>query len=145
MGKIQRYSRSRKPILYVSKRYSSPLCRLRQTKKPKSIMVEVSTTQTEKILYKGKIKLPKPDKNDWYVYVLQTKRNTLYTGVTNDLLKRMKTHEDGKGSKYVKAYGFKQLLRFKKCKTKSDAHKAEYQIKQLLSQSQKLSWFTQNK
>ena len=108
-------------------------------------MVEIKSTQIEKILYKGKIKLPKPEKNDWYVYILQCNNNSLYTGVTNNLHKRMKIHESGKGSKYVRAKGFKQLLKFKKCENKSDAHKAEYQIKQLKSQSQKLNWFTQNK
>lgn len=56
----------------------------------------------------------------------------------------MKTHELGKGSKYVKAKGFKQLLRFHKCKDKSDAQRAEYQIKQL-PKSEKLSWFVRKK
>lgn len=107
-------------------------------------MVEIKSTQIEKIIYKGKIKLPKPDKTKWYVYILQCKNNSLYTGVTNNLTKRMKTHESGKGSKYVKAKGFKQLLNFKKCIDKSDAHKTEYQIKQL-PKSEKLSWFVQNK
>jgi len=104
-------------------------------------MVEVKTTQTEKITYKGIPKIPKLNKKDWYVYILQCKNNTLYTGVTNDLTKRMKTHEIGKGSKYVKAKGFKQLLKFKKCESKVDAHKKEYEIKQLKSQIQKLNWF----
>jgi|APSaa5957512535_1039671.scaffolds.fasta_scaffold12644_4 putative endonuclease len=107
-------------------------------------MVEVKSTQTEKTLYKGKIKIPKLNKDDWYVYILQCQNNSLYTGVTNDLHKRMKTHRTGKGSKYVKAKGFKQLLKFKKCKHKSDAHKKEYQIKQLPT-SQKLNWFIQNR
>lgn len=107
-------------------------------------MVEIKSTKIEKVIYKGKIKLPKPDKNNWYVYILQCNNNSLYTGVTNNLIKRMKIHEAGKGSKYVKAKGFKQLLKFKQCENKSDAHKTEYQIKQLPT-SQKLNWFTQNK
>jgi len=56
----------------------------------------------------------------------------------------MDTHAKGKGSKYVKAKGFKQLLRFKQCKDKIDAQQKEYQIKQL-PKSEKLSWFIQNK
>jgi putative endonuclease len=107
-------------------------------------MVEIKTKSTEKILYKSNQKIPKPKKDEWYVYVLQCKDDSLYTGVTNDLIKRMKTHESGKGSKYVKAKGFKTLLRFKKCDSKSDAQKAEYQIKHLPT-SQKLNWFAQNK
>lgn len=107
-------------------------------------MVEIRSTETEKVIYKGKVKIPELNKDDWYVYILQCNNNALYTGVTNDLVKRMKTHEEGKGSKYVKAKGFRQLLKFKKCENKSDAHKVEYQIKQLPT-SQKLNWFQHNK
>ncbi|NPE27089.1 GIY-YIG nuclease family protein [Methanococcoides sp. SA1] len=119
--------------------------------------MEIKSKQTEKILYKPKpLRLPKSNqkpktKNQkrseaaWYVYILQTKANTLYTGVTNDLQKRMDTHEKGTGSKYVRAKGFKQLLKFKQCKSRSDAQKAEHQVKQLPTQLQKLDWFTQNK
>lgn len=105
-------------------------------------MVEVPTPKTELIVSKKKLNLPKPDKNIWFVYILQCKNNSLYTGVTNDLDKRMKTHESGKGSKYVKAKGFKQLLKFKEYKNRSEAQKAEYQIKQLPSQLLKLNWFS---
>ncbi len=113
-------------------------------------MVEIISAQVEKILYKGKISLPTTDyrlplsERSWYVYILQCNDNSLYTGVTNDLIKRMKTHESGKGSKYVKAKGFRQLLRFKKCENKIRAQQFEYQIKQL-PKSEKLSWFIQNK
>jgi len=103
-------------------------------------MAEISTIQTEKILYKRNIKLPKPNKEQWYVYILECKNGSFYTGVTNNLKKRMKTHAEGKGSKYVKAKGFKQLLRFKKCKNKSDACKAEFHIK-TLQKYDKLDWF----
>jgi putative endonuclease len=65
---------------------------------------------------------------------------SFYTGVTNDLDKRMKTQAEGKGSKYVRRKRFKKLLREKQCKSKSDAHKAEYKIKQL-PKWQKLDWF----
>jgi len=105
-------------------------------------MVEIKSIRTEEVLYQGKIRIPKLNKDDWYVYILQCKNDTLYTGVTNDLSKRMQTHAKGKGSKYVKAKGFKQLLLFKKCKNKSIAHKGEYQIKQLKTQAQKLACFT---
>jgi len=76
----------------------------------------------------------------WFVYILECKDGTFYTGVTNDLEKRMKTHADGKGSKYVMKKGFKCLLRSRGCKSRSDAQKAEYQIKQL-PKWEKLDWF----
>ena len=76
----------------------------------------------------------------WCVYILECSDGTYYTGVTNDVDKRMKAHAEGKGSKYVYNKGFKELLRVQPCKDKSDACKYEYVIKQL-SRSMKLSWF----
>lgn len=76
----------------------------------------------------------------WFVYILECRDGSFYTGVTNDLDKRMETHAKGKGSKYVMKKGFKQLLRTKECESKSDACKAEYQIKQL-HRNDKLDWF----
>jgi len=60
--------------------------------------------------------------------------------VTNDVEARMKAHATGKGSKYVYKKGFKELLRTKECKDKSEACKCEYEIKQL-SRKEKLGWF----
>ena len=76
----------------------------------------------------------------WFVYILECQDGSFYTGVTNDLDKRMKAHAEGKGSKYVYKKGFKQLLRAKPCKDKSDACKQEYAIKQL-KRNEKLSYF----
>lgn len=67
----------------------------------------------------------------WFVYILECCDGSFYTGTTNDIDKRMKTHASGKGSKYVAKKGFKQLLKAVPCKSKSDACKMEYQIKQL--------------
>jgi len=52
----------------------------------------------------------------------------------------MKTHAHNKGSKYVMKKKFKQLLKSKECKDRSDAQKAEHQIKQL-PKYEKLDWF----
>ena len=79
---------------------------------------------------------PKP----WFVYILECQDGSFYTGTTNDIDKRMKAHAEGKGSKYVYSKGFKKLLKAKQCTDKSDAHKAEYQIKQL-PKWEKLDWF----
>ena len=37
----------------------------------------------------------------WYVYILECSDKTLYTGITNDLNKRVLTHNKGKGAKYT--------------------------------------------
>lgn len=79
---------------------------------------------------------PKP----WFVYILECSDGSFYTGITNDIDKRMKAHASGNGSKYVAKKGFKELLKAKECKNKSDACKCEYEIKQL-PRNQKLGWF----
>lgn len=66
----------------------------------------------------------------WYVYILECKDGSYYTGVTNDIDKRMNAHACNKGSKYVAKKGFKELLRTLACKDHSEACKIEYQIKQ---------------
>ena len=79
------------------------------------------------------------DKN-WFVYILECKDGSFYTGVTNDIDKRMDSHATGKGSKYVNKKGFKKLLFAKPCKNKSDACKKEYFVKHL-PRNKKLNWF----
>lgn len=37
----------------------------------------------------------------WIVYILQCKNSYTYTGVTNDLLKRIQLHNSGKGAKFT--------------------------------------------
>lgn len=76
----------------------------------------------------------------WWVYLLECLDGSFYTGVTNDLDARMEAHTTGKGSKYVYRKGFKEILKVKECKDKSEACKFEYQIKQL-SRDKKLDWF----
>jgi putative endonuclease len=76
----------------------------------------------------------------WFVYILECQDGSFYTGVTNDLEKRMKTHAEGKGSKYVMKKGFRCLLRSKECSNRSKAQKAEFHIKKL-QKWDKLDWF----
>lgn len=66
-----------------------------------------------------------------FVYILQTRNGHYYTGYTTDLDKRMKAHQEGKGAKFTRAFGFKKLLYHKFFKTKSKALKREAAIKKL--------------
>ena len=79
-------------------------------------------------------------KNKWYVYILKCKDGSLYTGITNNLERRIKKHKSGSGSKYVNAKGFLKLLNFKEFENRSKASKAEYKIKQL-KRKEKIKWF----
>lgn len=73
----------------------------------------------------------------FYCYIIECSDKTLYTGYTNDLIKRLKVHNSGKGAKYTRARRPCKLVYYEECPTKSDAMKREYAIKQL-SRKQKL-------
>ena len=66
-----------------------------------------------------------------YVYILRCSDNSLYTGWTNNLDKRIKTHSEGKGAKYTKARLPVELVYFEEFDDKISAMKREYEIKKL--------------
>lgn len=66
-----------------------------------------------------------------YVYILECSDNTLYTGWTVDLEKRINTHLSGKASKYTRARLPVKLVYFEEHNDKISAQKREYEIKQM--------------
>ena len=66
-----------------------------------------------------------------YTYILKCNDNTLYTGWTNNLEKRLEAHNAGKGAKYTKPRLPVELVYFETFDTKEEAMKREYEIKQL--------------
>jgi len=64
-----------------------------------------------------------------YIYILKCSDNSLYTGYTNDIDKRVKTHNLGKGSKYVRSRLPAILVYSEKFDNKIIAMKREYEIK----------------
>ncbi len=77
---------------------------------------------------------------NWQVYLIKCLDGSYYTGITNNLEKRMTAHKLGKGSKYVASRGFSQIIASKAYSTRSEALKVEYRIKQL-PQNKKLIYF----
>lgn len=67
----------------------------------------------------------------WFVYVLLCKDGSLYTGVTNNLEKRVLAHKNGQGGHYTRSHKIKRLIYQEKLNSKSAALKREYQIKKL--------------
>ena len=66
-----------------------------------------------------------------YVYILRCNDDSLYTGWTNNLEKRIKAHSNGKGAKYTKARLPVELVYFEEYENKIEAMRREYAIKQL--------------
>ena len=67
----------------------------------------------------------------WYVYILECSDGTLYTGITTDLDKRLKTHNNGTGAKYTKSRLPVAIKASFEVEDRSSASKEEYRIKQL--------------
>ena len=66
-----------------------------------------------------------------YVYILRWSDDSLYTGWTNNLEKRIKAHSNGKGAKYTKARLPIELVYFEEFEDKIEAMRREYAIKKL--------------
>ena len=80
----------------------------------------------------------------WYVYIVECSDGTLYTGITTDVNKRIKTHNEGKGAKYTKTRLPVVLRAYFESENRSSASKEEYRIKQH-SKQQKLDLITNGK
>ena len=65
----------------------------------------------------------------WYLYILRCGDGTLYTGITDDLDRRLATHRAGKGAKYTRGRGPLELIYREECGTHSQALKRELEIK----------------
>lgn len=64
-----------------------------------------------------------------YVYILKCSDGSLYTGWTNNLEKRLKVHNTGKGAKYTRSRLPLELIYYEAYEDRIFAMKREYQIK----------------
>lgn len=81
----------------------------------------------------------------YYVYILKCADGTLYSGITTDIVRRLKEHNTSKlGAKYTKARTPVEVVYIERQKTRSDALKREYQLKQLTRQ-QKIDLYSKKK
>lgn len=70
------------------------------------------------------------DKN-WTVYMLECADGTLYTGITDDMVRRLRAHNEGRGAKYTRGRGPLKLRYLESVPDKSTALKREHALKQL--------------
>jgi len=81
--------------------------------------------------------MPKVLHKPWFVYMLRCSNGCLYTGITTDVSKRLKVHNAGKGSAYVRAHRPAKLVAFTASESRSAASRLEYSVKSL-NRAQKL-------
>lgn len=79
-----------------------------------------------------------------FVYIIQCKDGTLYTGWTTDVTARLNAHNEGTGAKYTKGRGPVSLLHTEAFESKSDALRREMSIKKL-SRAEKLNLILRGK
>lgn len=70
----------------------------------------------------------------WTLYILECRDGTLYTGITDQLEKRLKAHNAGKGAKYTRGRGPVVLRYQESCADHGSALRREYEIKRLSRQ-----------
>ncbi len=75
----------------------------------------------------------------WSIYLLECCDNSIYTGISNNVSKRVDKHNASRGAKYTKTRLPVKLLFQRKIGTRSEASKEEYRIKQL-SRAEKLEY-----
>jgi len=71
------------------------------------------------------------DKRHWVVYLIRCSDESLYCGITDNLKKRLATHNSGRGAKYTRSRRPVELVAASSEMTKSEAIKLEYQVKQV--------------
>lgn len=67
----------------------------------------------------------------WVLYILECGDGTLYTGITDNLPRRLEAHASGKGAKYTRGRGPLRLRYQEDCGSHSEALRREIQVKKL--------------
>jgi len=65
------------------------------------------------------------------MYILECCDGRFYTGMTNNIQKRLSEHKSGKGGKFTRSFGVKKLLYKEEYATKQEAMKREAKVKGL--------------
>ena len=67
----------------------------------------------------------------WTLYIVRCRDGTLYTGITNDLDRRLAMHDAGTGARYTRGRGPVRLVYREAHADRSLASKREYAVKRL--------------
>jgi putative endonuclease len=66
---------------------------------------------------------------DWQVYIILCSDDTLYTGITTDIERRYRQHEEGRGAKYFRGRQPLKVVYLEEGHNRSTASIRESQIK----------------
>lgn len=75
----------------------------------------------------------------WWLYLIECRGGSLYTGITNDVEARYAAHCAGKGARYTRMYPPVRLLAVQSYPNRSEASKAEHAMKRRTA-ADKRSW-----
>ena len=68
----------------------------------------------------------------WFIYMIEVSDGSYYTGISNNVSRRISIHQKGLGSKYVRSrLPIKRVVYLEPAENKSAALKREYAIKRL--------------
>lgn len=84
------------------------------------------------------------ENKQWVLYILKCKDGTLYTGITDNLPRRLLAHSKGKGAKYTRGRGPLALCYQEECENHSHALRRELEVK-ALKREEKMALFSDNK
>lgn len=87
--------------------------------------------------------MKKNDRKPAYTYVVECNDGSLYTGWTNDIVKRIRNHNDGNGAKYTRSRLPVKLVYYEVFATKQEAMQREYAFK-LLTRADKLTFIEEH-
>ena len=65
----------------------------------------------------------------WYLYIVKCKDNSLYTGITSNLEKRIAIHNKGQGARWIKQHGQAEIVYTEKYDSYLEVRRRETQIK----------------
>ena len=70
------------------------------------------------------------DTDDWELYILKCRDGSFYTGITTDLERRFKMHQNGKASRYTRTRRPVEVLYHEKCGSRTQALVRECAVKE---------------
>ncbi len=74
----------------------------------------------------------------WFLYVLECKDGSLYTGITVDVEKRFAAHQNGKGARYTRSRPPLRILAVTLHEDRSSASRAEHAVKKLTPEKKRI-------